>query len=151
MNTMYKDQSTRELLSQVAEMVHEIESRKVANDRDVWRHLEPFSRNEKEQFFVITLNGQHVVIDIHVITTGLVNRSLVHPREVFRPAIMDNAVSVIIAHNHPSGNLEGSIDDMNTIRQIYEAGRLLKIDVLDHIWFGPTGYCSALSTGQMPS
>lgn len=150
MDSMYKNQSTKDLLSQVAEMVHEIESRKVTNDKDVWRHLEPFSRNEKEQFFVITLNGQHVVIDIHVVTIGLVNRSLVHTREVFRPAILDNAVSVIIAHNHPSGNLEGSVDDMNIIKQIYEAGKLLAIDVLDHIWFGPIGYRSALSDEQMP-
>lgn len=108
--------------------------------------LESLKFQEVECFVCITLSGNYKVINTHIISKGLVNRTLVHPREVFRPAIADNAVAVIIAHNHPSGNLEPSIDDKGTTRRIKEAGELLGIKVLDHLIVSPSakGYFSFL-------
>lgn len=87
----------------------------------------------QEHFLVLTLDGSHQVIKKHTITIGLADRSLVHPRETFRPAILDMAVCIIIAHNHPSGSLEPSANDLLTTKRLCDAGSLLRIPVLDHI------------------
>lgn len=101
-----------------------------------------------EYFFGITLNGAHQIIDIHTITKGLVNRTLVHPREVFRPVLLDNATAIIVAHNHPSGNLEPSREDKDITNRLKEAGDLLGIKVLDHIIFSSNGYRSMLENND---
>lgn len=101
-----------------------------------------------EHFFTITLNGAHQVIDVHVTTKGLVNRTLVHPREVFRPAIADNATAIIIAHNHPSGNLDPSMEDKDVTRRIKQAGDILGIKVLDHLIFSTNEYRSMLESNE---
>lgn len=106
-----------------------------------------YGSEEQEVFLVITLDGSHRIINTHVITRGLVNRTLVHPREVFRPAIKDNSTSIIIAHNHPSGALNPSAEDFNVTETITEAGHLLGITVLDHILFSFSG---ARSIKDMP-
>jgi len=101
-----------------------------------------------EHFFSVTLNGAHKVIDVHTITKGLVNRALVHPREVFRPALLDNATAIIIAHNHPSGNLEPSKEDRDVTMRIKQAGDILGIRVLDHLVFSTNGYRSMLESNE---
>lgn len=101
---------------------------------------------EQEHFVVITLDGAQQVIKKHTVTIGLVNRSQVHARETFRPAIQDNAASIIVAHNHPSGSLEASVDDLLTTRRLAEAGRLLGIPVLDHIIVSRDGIKSLRET-----
>jgi DNA repair protein RadC len=108
--------------------------------------LESLKFKEVECFVTITLNGSHKIIGTYIVSKGLVNQTIVHPREVFRPAIADNAVAVIIAHNHPSGNLEPSAEDKGTTRRIKEAGNLLGIKVLDHLIVSPSarGYFSFL-------
>jgi DNA repair protein RadC len=108
--------------------------------------LEALKFKEVECFVTITLNGGHKIIDTHIVSKGLVNQTIVHPREVFRPAIADNATAIIIAHNHPSGNLEPSAEDKGTTRRIKEAGNLLGIKVLDHLIVSPSarGYFSFL-------
>lgn len=108
--------------------------------------LETLKFQEIECFMCITLDGGHKVIDTHIVSKGLVNQTIVHPREVFRPAIADNATAIIIAHNHPSGNLEPSMEDKGTTKRIKEAGNLLGIKVLDHLIVSPSarGYFSFL-------
>jgi DNA repair protein RadC len=87
----------------------------------------------KEHFKLLLLNTRNRIIGIAAISTGTANASLVHPREVFKAAISHGAASVVLAHNHPSGNPEPSDDDVSLTRRLVEAGRLLGIEVLDHI------------------
>ncbi len=88
---------------------------------------------KQEHFVVLTLDGANQLISNAVIFQGTLNQSLVHPREIFAKAIEDRAASVIVAHNHPSGNVEPSQEDVATTIKLKEAGRLLGIKVLEHI------------------
>lgn len=91
-------------------------------------------RDKKQEYFVcLTLDGANRLIAKRVITIGTLTSSLVHPREVFAPAIEDRAASIIIAHNHPSGNLEASDADIAVTQRIREAGELLGISLIDHV------------------
>ncbi len=90
---------------------------------------------KQEMFFCIMLNGANEVIKVQIITIGLVNRTQVHPREVFADAIAKRASSIIVAHNHPSGNLTPSTADIDVTKRIKEAGKILGIQLLDHIIF----------------
>lgn len=90
----------------------------------------------KEHFKLILLNTRNRVIRIAHVSTGTLNASLVHPREVFKEAIRHSAASVIIAHNHPSGDTEPSSEDLRITKKLVEAGRLLGIEVLDHVIVG---------------
>ncbi len=87
----------------------------------------------KEHFKLLLLNTRNRIIGIVAVSTGTVSASLVHPREVFKAAISHGAHSVVLAHNHPSGNPEPSDDDISLTHRLVEAGRLLGIEVLDHI------------------
>jgi DNA repair protein RadC len=87
----------------------------------------------REHFKLILLNTRNAILDISTISVGTANASLVHPREVFKKAIAHGASSVVLAHNHPSGNAEPSDDDVRLTQRLVEAGRLLGIEVLDHI------------------
>lgn len=91
-------------------------------------------RDKKQEYFVcLTLDGANRLIAKRVITIGTLTSSLVHPREVFAPAIEDRAASIIVAHNHPSGNLEASDADIVVTARIKEVGELLGISLLDHV------------------
>ena len=90
----------------------------------------------QESFQILTLNPKSKLIDRHLITLGLADSSLVHPREVFRPAILDGASSIILVHNHPSGDPTPSVEDIRITRQLIEAGNILGIKILDHIVIG---------------
>jgi len=88
---------------------------------------------EQEQFWVILLNNDNRPIARHMATLGLVNQTQIHPREAFRFAIRENASGVIFVHNHPSGNLQPSEEDIQTTKELVEAGSLLRLPVLDHL------------------
>lgn len=107
------------------------------------------SKKNQEEFIVISLNAASEVIKSRTVTTGLVNHSLVHPREVYRNAILDNAVSVICIHNHPSGNLEASAQDIHITKQLKEAGDIIGISVLDHIIVSKLGITSLRECGYL--
>lgn len=96
----------------------------------------------QEHFKVLLLDSKNYVLKVLTVTVGTLNSSLVHPREVFRPAITQSAASVILAHNHPSGDPTPSPEDLQVTRQLVEAGRILGIEVLDHIIIGGIGYVS---------
>lgn len=106
-----------------------------------------YSDRNQECFIVITLNGANEVLSKHVISIGLLNRTLVHPREVFTVAVRDHAASIILAHNHPSGNVNPSAEDKEVTRILVEAGQILDIIVLDHIIFYTTEFFSFYGEG----
>ena len=91
---------------------------------------------------VADLDGNNQIICVRQITMGLVNQSQIHPREVFRGAIVNNAVSILVAHNHPSGNLEPSESDLIATRRLVEVSKTIGIPVLDHLILGATGFLS---------
>jgi len=103
----------------------------------------------QEHFICITLNGAGEVLDSRTITVGLLNHSLVHPREVFADAITDRAASVICVHNHPSGSLDPSPQDIAVTTQLREAGLLLGIQLIDHIIVTKSGYLSMKEKGLL--
>jgi len=103
-----------------------------------------FIKNKKQEYFVmLTLDGARRLINCRVITIGTLMSSLVHPREVFSPAIEDRAASIIIGHNHPSGMLDVSENDREVTRRIRQAGDLLGIRLDDHIIVAGDNYVSA--------
>jgi DNA repair protein RadC len=102
---------------------------------------------KQEHFICITLNGAGEVIGNRTITVGLLNHSLVHPREVFADAITDRAASVICVHNHPSGSLEASTQDIMITRQLASAGEILGIRLLDHVIVTKQGHLSLKEKG----
>ncbi len=107
-------------------------------------------RDKKQEYFLcITLNGAGEVIERRTVTVGILNQSLVHPREVFAEAITDRAASVILVHNHPSGTLDPSSQDIGITRQLVEAGSILGIRVLDHIIVTKKGYVSLKELGHL--
>jgi DNA repair protein RadC len=101
----------------------------------------------KEHFKLIVLNTRNKIIGISNISTGTLNTSLVHPREVFKDAIIKNAASVVLAHNHPSGDTEPSENDLTITKRLVEAGKILGIEVLDHIIITKTGFFSFKEKG----
>jgi len=122
---------------------------RIRSPQDGWRELRHFGDRQQEAFYCILLNGAHEVIRVETISLGLINRTLVHPREVFAQALKKRAVSIMIAHNHPSGNLEPSKEDLETTKRLCAAGVLLGISVLDHIIFNHEAYFSFVETGLL--
>lgn len=93
-----------------------------------------------------TLSGAHEILNIRLITRGLVNQSQIHPREVFADAVTDRAAAIMLIHNHPSGNLTPSTRDMLMTKNIQDAGNILGIELLDHLIIGPCeGFRSILA------
>ncbi len=101
--------------------------------KDALAHLQELRSAKKEHFVVLYLNARNQLIHKETISIGTLNASLVHPREVFKPAIDHLAASIIVAHNHPSGGCEASEADMALTRRLEEAGKLLGIELGDHL------------------
>ena len=123
-------------------------SDRIQGPADVFDRLGPRLRDRKqEEFWALYLDSQNRVLSDRRITVGLLNSSLVHPREVFAPAISFTAASVILAHNHPSGDPKPSPEDIAVTVQMVESGRLLGIPVRDHVVLGEDTYVSLLDRG----
>lgn len=121
-------------LLQVKETAGELRPARTPND--IAALLTDMKTLAQEAFVILTLNTRYKVLDRHLVTLGIVDASLVHPREVFRRAIMDGASAIVLAHNHPSGDPTPSAEDIRITRQLVEAGRILQIEVLDHVIIG---------------
>ena len=117
--------------------------------QDVLPLIMPIADKKQEHFLCLSLNGANEVIGNRVVTVGLLNSSQVHPREVFAEVISDRAASVILAHNHPSGVLKPSPEDITINQQLVDAGQILGIAVLDHIIITKKGYLSFKEAGLM--
>jgi DNA repair protein RadC len=120
---------------------------KVTRPEDILPLVAHLREKRQEHFVCIALNGAGEVLGNRVITVGLLNHSLVHPREVFADAITDRAASVICVHNHPSGSLEPSSQDIAITTQLKEAGSILGIQLIDHIIVTRTGHVSMRERG----
>ena len=121
---------------------------KIRHPSNIVPFLRHYSIRNQEQFICASLNGAHEILAIRVVSVGTLTRTLVHPREVFADPLADRAAAVILAHNHPSGDLEASAEDLNLTKKLCEAGHLLGIDVLDHIILSPNGeYMSFIEAG----
>jgi DNA repair protein RadC len=114
---------------------------------DVYNLVKRYRNEPKEHFIVITLNGAHEPISVYIASIGIVNRTIVHPREIFVRAIQDMASAIVICHNHPSGSLEASYEDNELTGRICEAGKIIGIQVLDHIIISKSGFKSLMQEG----
>jgi len=116
-----------------------IEAHTIAKPQDIFKSIKSFTRSDRELFVGLYLNARNQVVAHHVISIGTTNANLVHPREVFKPAIIKNACSVIVAHNHPSGGTDPSEADLEVTKRLTDAGQLLGIELLDHVIITPDG------------
>ena len=121
----------------------------ITTAKRAYDYLEEYHHKDREHFIAITLDGASRVIATHIISIGTLNQSLVHPREVFYNAIKDKAASMILAHNHPSGQLFPSRADKQVTTRLKEAGKLIGIDIVDHIILSPDGYYSFQDDGEI--
>ena len=110
--------------------------------KDVWDELKEIRNHKKEHFVIFYLDTRNQEIKREVISVGTLNANLVHPREVFEGAIASHAAQIIVAHNHPSGDHEPSEDDLLITKRLVEAGKILGIDLLDHIIVARDSYLS---------
>ena len=122
---------------------------KIACAKDIVPLVIDISEKLQEHFVCISLNGANEVIEKRIVTIGLLDRSPVHPREVFADVIVDRAAAVIFAHNHPSGALQPSEADLRMHGQLSEAGKILGIRVLDHLIVSRKGYFSFQEEGLL--
>lgn len=134
---------------ELSRRIYSPRNKKIRSPSDVYPLLSHYGDRQQEYFFSISLNGAHEVIEIKTVSKGILNRAIIHPREVFTNAISQRAASIVVAHNHPSGNLEPSKEDRDITYRLQEAGLLLGIELLDHVVFSHKGYFSFLEEGEI--
>lgn len=122
---------------------------KITTPADVLPLIRHFADRKQEHFLSITINGANEVLNVRVVSIGLVDRTPVHPREVFADVVADRASGIIVAHNHPAGSLEPSAADVEATQQLKQAGEIMGIQLLDHIIFNRSGYFSFLESGRL--
>ena len=120
----------------------------IRRPEDIWNEVKHYAERNQEQLLVLSFNGAGELLGIHVATVGLVDKVVMHPREIFAEAIKERAVSVVIVHNHPSGQLSPSQADRILTKRISTAGKLLGIKVLDHLIISTFGYYSFREMGE---
>lgn len=109
---------------------------KVRCPNDMYPFFSHIANDEQETVLLITLDGNNKVINTHTVTIGIANASQIHPREIFKHCIRDNAVTFAVAHNHPSGNLEPSEADLVATKRLTEASKIIGIPFLEHLIIG---------------
>ena len=125
------------------------EGAKIETPADLLPHVRHYADRRQEHFLCASINGANEILNIRVVSIGLVDRTPVHPREVFAEALSDRASAIIVAHNHPSGGLEPSASDVEVTKQLKAAGAVMGISLLDHIIFNQRGYFSFLEAGRL--
>jgi DNA repair protein RadC len=133
------------------ELVPELAGKKnvvIHEPEDIIQHYGSLFKDQvKERFVVFWLNGNNKILGFEIITEGILNSALAHPREVFRGAIVATATAIILAHNHPSENPEPSQEDVLITKQLCESGKILGIPVHDHIIYAGDDYTSLAARG----
>jgi len=123
---------------------------KIERPENVFRLLKnEIGNKKKESFYILSLTTRNKLISVDKVSTGTLSASLAHPREVFLPAIKNSASSVIIVHNHPSGDLDPSEDDLEITKKLIQSGEILGIDVVDHVIITQDSYYSFKENMQM--
>ncbi|MGH2360045.1 MAG: RadC family protein [bacterium] len=125
------------------------EGAKIETPADLLPHVRHYADRKQEHFLCASINGANEILNIRVVSIGLIDRSPVHPREVFADALSDRASAIVVAHNHPSGSLEPSASDVEITGQLKAAGSVVGIALLDHIIFNRRGYFSFLEAGRL--
>jgi DNA repair protein RadC len=115
---------------------------KITRPADIYALIRHYADRKQERFISISLNGAHEVLAVRVVTMGLVNRTLIHPREVFADVIADRSCGICVCHNHPSGEISPSPEDNEVTLALTKAARVLGIKFLDHLIFSETAYYS---------
>ncbi len=118
------------------------EATELLSPKDIWHHCADFRASKREHFVAFYLDTQNRLIEHNVISIGTLSTSLVHPREVFEPALRKSASSLIVAHNHPSGLLEPSPEDIDVTLRLKQAGEIIGIPLMDHVIVSEEGYKS---------
>jgi DNA repair protein RadC len=122
----------------------------IRSPSDVYRHFHPSLRDARqERFVVVLLDARQRVLRSEVISQGTLTASLVHPREVFRPALRDAAAALVLVHNHPSGDPTPSAEDREVTARLASAGEILGIRVVDHVVVAERGFCSLREEGAL--
>jgi DNA repair protein RadC len=111
----------------------------IARPGDAAQFLTPLRYESEEKFIALHLNAMNEVMGYRTVSHGTLSSSLVHPREVFKAAILDNAYGILVAHNHPGGSKKPSVEDRATTKQLVESGKLLGVPVIDHLIITPGG------------
>ena len=122
-------------------------NKKISTAKDVFNELIEYTTKNQEHFILLTLDGAGHLINKRVVFKGTLNQSLVHPREVFADAIVDRSAAIIIAHNHPSGSLEPSVEDIEITKRLSKVADIIGIDLMDHIILSKNGYFSFVKEG----
>jgi DNA repair protein RadC len=116
---------------------------------DIFNTVRHFADRRQERFICLSLNGAHELLKTRTVTLGLVNRTIVHPREVFADPLLDRASAVAVAHNHPSGQLKPSPEDDDITLQLLRSAEILGLRFLDHVIFTDTGFFSYRQAGRL--
>ena len=124
-------------------------NKKISNAQEVYEELKPYKDKQQEYFLALYLDGANHLIETKIITIGTLNQSLVHPREVFSYALEKRCASIIVAHNHPSGVLTPSNEDINVTKRLQESAKILGIELLDHVIFTKDSFMSLRDEGLM--
>ena len=122
------------------------------NPEDAYKAITTLTNVQEEAqevFGILILNTKNKVVAVHEVSRGTLNSSMVHPREVFKPAVLHNAAGIICFHNHPSGDTEPSKEDIEITERLVGAGAIMGIVVMDHIVVGDDGYTSLRDRGVM--
>ncbi len=120
-------------LSKRAMEVNDTNLPTIVTPKDVVAQLTELYQNKKEHFIVLYLNARNQLVHKETISIGTLNANLVHPREVFEPALKHSAANIMVAHNHPSGDPKPSEDDLEITKRLVEAGKMMGVEVLDHV------------------
>ena len=111
--------------------------------KDVFEYAsQRLTKNQQENFMILLLDSKNRIVKDETISTGILNASIIHPREVFKLAIRESANSIILVHNHPSGDPEPSVEDKQITEKLFEAGEIFNIKVLDHVIIGKDKFYS---------
>ena len=124
--------------------------RKIGSPEEAYNAITTITNVQEEAqevFGILILNTKNKIVAVHEVSRGTLNTCMVHPREVFKPAVLHNAAAIICFHNHPSGDTEPTQDDIEATKRLIEAGKIMGIEVLDHIVVGDDGYVSLKERG----
>ena len=126
------------------------QTRQILSPRDAYEMIkEQLEGLDREQFIIACLNTKNEPTNITVVSVGTLNKAIIHPREVFKTAILSNAASIMAFHNHPSGETTPSQQDIQLTNRLYEAGELLGIKLLDHLIIGDNSFTSLKEKGYL--
>lgn len=126
----------REAIAMLESIVAEPGIEPISMPEAAAKRFAPYAAKKVEHFLILTLDGAHQPMNLHEVSKGIANKTIVHPREVFRLAILDGATAILMGHNHPSGRVEHSKEDVALFTRLKEAGEIIGIDALDSVVIG---------------